>query len=261
VHGHARQPAPRVDLLAGVPRVVGIAVHGDRHPGRPGDIDGLGGALFRAQPAGEHGARSSIPRPADGLRRHVRRQDRVYGHDPPPGAGLERGHTGDGPRLAAPGRAAQRVRDGRVRRQVQRVHHRRGQFGGERDGGRVERVIVHHVVAGLPDQGVHAGERGRGRVLVPDGRSRGPVERGHQRPRIDPGVDDRDPRYLGSGGRVHVDLVAPAGQPAREIGDERLRAAGLRLADRRHERRDERDPHLGMTLNEMSRGGLIPSSS
>src|SRR6202042_1109389 len=38
--------APRADLLAGVVRVIRIAVQVDREPGGPGDVDGLGGSLL-----------------------------------------------------------------------------------------------------------------------------------------------------------------------------------------------------------------------
>ena len=62
-------------------------------------------------------------------------------------------------------------------------------------------------------------------------RAGGPVQRGCQRSRVDPGIDNRDPWYLRSGGRVDVDLVTPADQAARKIGHKRLRAAALRLAD------------------------------
>ena len=126
---------------------------------------------------------------------------------------------------------AKRGRDRRVRGQVERVHDWRIQSCGEGDRGRVEGVIVDQVVTVLPDRGVGAG-KGRlsqGRVGVR--RAGGPVQGGRQGPRIDAGVDDRDPWYLRSGGRVHVDLVAPAGQAARKIGHEGLRASTLGLAD------------------------------
>ena len=111
------------------------------------------------------------------------------------------------------------------------MHDRRVQSCGEADRGRVEGVIVDQVVTVLPDRGVGAGKGrlSRGRVAVRW--AGGPVQGGHQGPRIDPGIDDRDPWYLRSGGRVHMDLVAPAGQAAGKIGHEGLRASALRLAD------------------------------
>ena len=45
---HAWQLTARADLLAGVVGVIGVAVHVDRDPGGPGDVDGLGGSLLGA---------------------------------------------------------------------------------------------------------------------------------------------------------------------------------------------------------------------
>ena len=159
------------------------------------------------------------------------------------------------------GRVAERGRDGRLWRQVQRVDHGNVQRAGQADGRGVEGVIVDDVVAGLPDHGVDAGKGARGRVLI----ARAPGQRRGrawpQGPGIDPGVDHRDPRYLRSGGRVDMDLVRPAGQAAGKVGDKGLRAAALRLTDGRHQRGDDRDLHRAMTLNARSRGGLMPSTS
>ena len=218
------------------------------------------------QPAREDNAVPGRVRPGDRTRRHIRREDRVDPGDRAPDGGLGRGHAGHGRRLTAPcGLAerglAERGRDRRVRGQVERVHHRRVQSCGQADGGRVEGVIVDQVIAVLPDCGVGPGKGrfSRGRVAVR--RAAGPVQGGHQGSRIDPGIDDRDPWYLRAGGRVHVDLVAPAGQAAGKIGHEGLRATPLRLADGRHQRRHDRDLHPVITLKARSRGALMPSTS
>ena len=94
-------------------------------------------------------------------------------------------------------------------------------------------MIVDQVVAVLPDRAVGAGKGQLSRGRVGARRAGGPVQGGDQGPWIDPGINDRDPGYPRSGGRVHVDGVAPAGQAAREIGHEGLRASpwGSRMAE------------------------------
>ena len=170
--------------------------------------------------------------------------------------------------LALPATPTQRRRHRLVRRQVERVHHRRLQRRREPDGGRVEGVIVDHVIPGRPHGRIGGGEGGLGRcrgwlglLRFARGWPGRPVERARQRPGIDSGVDHLDPRDLRSGGGVDVHVVAPAGQAAGQIGHERLRAAALRLPDGRHQRRHDRDLHPASTLKARSRGGLMPSTS
>src|SRR5580658_5915286 len=281
VDGHARPASPRVDLLPAVSGVVDVAVDVDRYPGRAGDIDGLGRPLLRAQPAREQRALPGRPRPGNDARGRVGRQDRVHGDDSAPGAGLEVRYDGHGRRPASPTGMAQRRRHSLVRRQVERVHHGCLQHCREPDGGRVEGMIVDHVVLDHLHGQVGGGESGLG-----GGRRSGlfwlacrwperAVERSRQGLRIDSGVDYLDARDLRSGGGIDVHLVAPAGQPAGQVGHERLRAAALRLADGRHQRRHDRDLHPALagafggvappgrhsTLKARSRGGLRPSTS
>jgi hypothetical protein len=144
---------------------------------------------------------------------------------------------------------------------MERVHHRRAKRGPERDGGRVEGMIVDDVVPDPPHLRINAGERRLGRCQIGRARSGRPVERGGERLRVDAGVDHLGPRYLRSGGGVDVDAVPPADQAARQVGHECLRAAALWLADGRHQRRDDRDLHRGTLLKARSRGGLIPRMS
>ena len=172
-------------------------------------------------------------------------------------------------RSVALGDLTKRRRHGLVRGQVERVHHRRLQRRREPDGGRVEGVIVDHVIPGHLHGRVGGGESGLGRrsrrwLGLPwfaRGWPERPVERARQRPGIDSGVDHLDPRDLRSSGGVDVHVVAPAGQAAGQIGHERLRTAALRLPDGRHQRRHDRDLHPASTLKAKSRGGLMPSSS
>ncbi len=158
-------------------------------------------------------------------------------------------------------RVTKRGGDRLVRGQVERVHDRRVQCGGEPDRRRVEGVIVDNVVSVLTHSGVDARERRLGRGEFAIGGAGRSVERGAQRLGIDPGIDHRNARHLRSGGGVEVDLVTSVDEPARQVGHEGLRPTTLRLADGRHERRDDRDPHRGITLKARSRGGLIPSTS
>src|SRR5215831_15899366 len=65
VNGHPGPGPPRVDLLPAVPRIVDVAVDVDRHSRRPGDVDGLGRALLRAQPARVQRAAPGRPRPGN----------------------------------------------------------------------------------------------------------------------------------------------------------------------------------------------------
>src|SRR5215831_18559450 len=146
VNGHPGPGPPRVDLLPAVPRIVDVAVDVDRHSRRPGDVDGLGRALLRAQPARVQRAAPGRPRPGNDPGGRVRRQDRVDRHDPAPGAGLEIRHRGHRRPPALPRRPAERRRHRLVRRQVERVHHRGRQRRREPDGGRVEGVVVDHVI-------------------------------------------------------------------------------------------------------------------
>ena len=56
VNRHTWRVTSRVDLLAGVLRIVGVAIQVDRDACRLRDLDGFGGSLLRTQPAGEDGA-------------------------------------------------------------------------------------------------------------------------------------------------------------------------------------------------------------
>ena len=230
---YAGRIPPGGDLVSCVPGVVDVAVHVDPGSGRLRDVDRFGGSLLGAQPASENSAVPGRVRPGDGTRRHIGREGRVNPGDRAPDARLERGHAGHGRRLTAVRGLAERGRDRRVRWQVERVHDWRIQSCGEDDRGRVEGVIVDQVVTVLPDRGVGAGKGRLGQGRVGARRAGGPVQGGGQGPRVDPGINDRDPWYLRSGGRVHVDRVAPAGQAPRKIGYEGLRASpwGSRMAD------------------------------
>src|SRR5438552_900906 len=75
------------------------------------------------------------------------------------------------------------------------------------------------------------------------------------------GVGDLDARHLRSGRGVDLDVVAPGRQAAGKIGYEHLRPAALRLADRTDQRRDQRDPHRGITLKARSFGGFVSITS
>ena len=228
-------------------------------------------SLAREQRAGP-----GRPRPGNDTRGRVRRQDGVDAGDPAPGAGLDHRDGGHRRGPAALGCLAQRRRHGLVRRQVERMHHRLLQRGREPDGGRIEGMIVDHVIPGRLHGRIGGAESGLGRrwfalppfalplfafPLFARGRAERPVERARQRPGVDPGVDHLDPRDLRTGGGVDVHIVAPAGQAAGQIGHERLRAAALRLPDGRHQRRHDRDLHAASTLKARSRGGLMPSTS
>ena len=160
---HAWPGSSRADLVPAVPGVIGIAVDVDRHSGRAGDVDGFGGAFLRAQPAREDGALPRLPRPGNDVCGHVRRQDRVDTDDPAPGARLEYRYGGHRRRPAAPGRMPKRRRHRLVRGQVERVYHRRLQRRREPDGGRVEGVIVDHVIPDLLHAAIGAGESRLGR--------------------------------------------------------------------------------------------------
>ena len=244
------------------------------------------------QPAREYGALPGRPRPGDDMGGNVRREDRIDGDDPAPGVRLEDRYRGQRRRPARLGRLTKRRRHHLVRGQVERVDHRLVQRRREPDGGRVEGVIVDHVIPDLLHALIDAGESrlgGRRAGLGGSGGPGSPVERARQRPGIDSGVDHLDPRDLRSRRSVDVHFVPPAGQTAGQIGHEGLRTARLRLADGRHERRHDGDlhgvnltvqpygasltvpalrcqpyrcqPHWASTLKARSRGGLIPSTS
>ena len=102
------------------------------------------------------------------------------------------------------------------------MDHRSAQSGGEPDRGRVEGVVVDDVVLVLAHSGVDAGERALGRGRRAIGGAGSSIERGAQRPVVDSGVDDRNAWNVRSGGRVEVDLVTSADQPARKVGNEGL---------------------------------------
>ena len=150
----------------------------------------------------------------------------------------------------------------RRQRPVEGVQDRRGQRGRKRDRGCVERVIVDHVVSGLPHRAVDPCKGLVGNAQRrSDGTGRRAIERGCQSPVIDSRVDHLNSRDLRPGGRVEMNLVASVHQSARQIGDERLRPTLLRLPDRGDERGDDREPHRVTTLNARSHGGLIPKVS
>ena len=245
VNRHAGPGSSRVDLFPAVLGVVGVAVDIDRHSGRAGDVDGLGGALLGTQPAREYGALPGRRRPGDGAGGHVGRQDRVDADDPAPGAGLERRYRGHRRRPAGPGGLPKRCRHRLVRGQVERMHHRRT-AAPSRAGRRARRRRD----CGPRRTGSAARSDRRWRTQArpppvgprPGGPER-PVERARESLGVDSGVDHLDPRDLRPGGGVDVHVVSPAGQSAGQIGHEGLRTALLRLADGRHERGHDGDLH------------------
>jgi len=117
------------------------------------------------------------------------------------------------------------------------VQHVRAAKPRERRG--IERVTVHHIKGARRQPIRDRGERGvlRGVAVLPPERGR--------RIGVDPEVDDDSAGDKGAARSEQRHLVAACGQAAREVGDDRLRAADLRraLVDRRDERRDESDAH------------------
>src|SRR2546429_9258068 len=89
MEGDARLRPLRLDSLACISRVIAVAVDVDADPGLPGDVDGLGRSLLRAQPAGEDGPVRFGRRPADEPGRHEGGEDRIDRDDPAPGVRLE----------------------------------------------------------------------------------------------------------------------------------------------------------------------------
>ncbi len=90
------------------------------------------------------------------------------------------------------------------------MNHRRVQRRREPDGGRVEGVIVDHVIPELPHAHISEGESALGRRWFRPFWPERTVKRVRQRPGIDSGVDHLDPRDLRPGGGVNVDFVPPA---------------------------------------------------
>ena len=174
-------------------------------------------------------------RPGNDTCGRVWRQDRVDGDDPAPSASLELRDDGHRWRSVALGGMTKRRRHGLVRGEVERVHHRRLQRRREPDGGRVEGVIVDHVIPGYLHGRVGGGESGLGRrsrcfglPWFARGWPERPVERARQRPGIDSGVDHLDPRDLRSSGRRRRARRGP-GRPGR--GPDRTRTPANRRAE------------------------------
>ena len=114
------------------------------------------------------------------------------------------------------------------------MQNRRLQGSGEPDCWGVERMVMHDVISDFPDGCIDGSKRffrnqAAGTSLRVD-----TVQSISERCRVDPCVDRRDARNLRSRGRVDVDLMASRLQAPGEIGDDGLRAAALRLANRGH---------------------------
>src|SRR5262249_12159131 len=125
---------------------------------------------------------------------------------------------------------------------------------------RVEGMVVNDFVAAFAHHLIDPleGPSGSGR---PGAGARWSVKRGRQLSVIDARVDHLDPPHGRSRGGIKLYLVAPADEPARELGHERLRATPLRLPDRADQRGDDRQLHPAVTLKATSRGGLTPRVS
>ena len=108
------------------------------------------------------------------------------------------------------------------------MHHRRACRRRERDRGRIERVIVDHVVRFPSHRVVDAGEGTLGRARPGSGCApRRAVDRCLQSLVIDPRVDHLHACHLRSGSGVQVNVVASAREATCEIGQEGLRPAEL----------------------------------
>ena len=123
---------------------------------------------------------------------------------------------------------------------MERVQHR--QPARELEGGSVEGVLADHVDWLSGDRLEHRAECGRdagsGRRRSTGRHDQGSlgVERHRHHMQLYPGE-------LGPFGAVQRDVMAAGGETRGQVADERLRAAELRRAQRRHRRGDDGDSH------------------
>src|SRR5207247_267233 len=93
----------------------------------------------------------------------------------------------------------------------------------------------------LPATGAPGRAGARGAVGRPERISY--VGRGIERTVIAASIDDVHAADAGAGRRIEVHGVPATYEPAREVGQKRLRTADLRLPDRSDQGSDEREPH------------------
>ena len=144
---------------------------------------------------------------------------------------------------------------------MKRVDDRGAEGGGQSHGRRIECVIVHYVVRHRADRRVHAGERLLDGPRIRRSTAVGAVQRADQPIGNDAGVDDADARNFRASRSVDVYGMSPANEPSGEVGEECLRAARLRFANRCDEGRDQRDLQFATVFQARSRGGLMPTTS
>ena len=144
---------------------------------------------------------------------------------------------------------------------MERVNDGCPEAGSPRDGGGVEGVVMDDVVPALANQGIDMSERALRHRRITIRGAAGAVQGGCEVAVVDPGVDDLHARYVRPGGGIDIHGMAAADETSRQIGQEGLGAAPLRLANGAHQRGHDRHPHAVITLNATSRGGLIPNRS
>ena len=188
-------------------------------------------------------------------------QDHVNFYEFSPRVSLRRRNGGDDRWMLRSRRVAKSIDDGALGREVQGMHH------GCRDPDRtpnrrsVECVVVHDVIRPPAECVEDSRVRGYERRRVGRRRGAGAIEEVLQAGCINSDIDNASSIDLRSRGCEDVDVVPMPHQTRGEIRKKRLRSAALRLANWRHERCDQRKPHLRFTLNARSRGGFTPSTS
>src|SRR6185295_801028 len=231
------------------------AVEVDRLVREPRDLDGLRRSLVGAEAAGEHESSAGSKAPRDPLDRDADADDPIEPRERAPRAGLRGRDAHHHGRLIGASCLAQ----GRGRfgfwREVDRVDDRAATDAAVAQGSRVESVAVDDVVVGLGDH------REYPRVRLVEGcdvasRTARLDERVGQAGGVDVRLDDASAWERRARGRVDVDRVPAFGHPHREVSDEHLRSALLRLGDRGDERRDERDPQPPEPGADRGRGRL-----
>lgn len=168
---------------------------------------------------------------------------------------------GDDRRTARLRRLAKRIDDRGLGREMQGVDDRRGECGRAPDRGPVECVVVHHVVGVLANRLEESFIRCHEGCQVGRRRCAGAVEESTQCGGVDSDIDNMHAVDCRPRGRVDVHIVATHGEAGGEICEQGLRTAALGLANRRHQRCDQRKPQRRSTLYARSRGGLTPSRS